>query len=401
VTSAPLVRIGEVAEQVRGVSYGKGDASDSPDEGRLPVLRAGNITDAGIVFDDLVYVPQDKVSKKQLLRGGDVLIAASSGSLDVVGKAAPVLADYEGAFGAFCKVLRPNTGRVDARYFSHFFGTPDYRRIVSGLAAGANINNLRNEHLDDLLIPLPPIPEQRRIAAILDKAEALRTKRREALAQLDRLAQSIFLEMFGDPVANPNRWPRPALAEASTRIQIGPFGSQLHEEDYVEGGIPLLNPTHFRQGKIEPDWSLTVPEEKYRDLAQYHLAEGDLILGRRGEMGRCAVISAKEHGWLCGTGSLFVRPNKAVILPAYLSAAISARSMRSHLENVAQGVTMPNLNKDIVGALPIALPPLELQGRYSSRIKAVEKLAEQQEAAQLLEHQLFSSLQHSAFQGAL
>jgi type I restriction enzyme S subunit len=399
--TAGLVRVGEIAEQVRGVTYGKGDASDAPQEGYVPVLRAGNITDSGIVFDDFVYVPEGKVSKKQFLKAGDVLIAASSGSLDVVGKAAPVVADFKGAFGAFCKVLRPKQERVHAPYFSHFFRTPEYRRIVSALASGANINNLRNEHLDDLLIPLPDFAEQRRIAAILDKADALRTKRREAVGQLDRLAQATFLEMFGDPVANPKKWPKPSLAEVSTRVQIGPFGSQLHEGDYVEGGIPLVNPTHIRQGKIEPDWSLTIPEGKYRQLEQYHLAEGDLVLGRRGEMGRCAVVSAKEHGWLCGTGSLFVRPDTKAIEPAYLSSVVSSRSMRRHLENLAQGVTMANLNKDIVGALAIALPPLELQREYLSRVTAVERLTGLNRTTQQIEQKLFASLQHRAFRGEL
>ena len=106
---AAQARVGEVSEQIRGVTYGKGDASDTAEDGFIPILRAGNITEAGVVFDDLVYVPSNKASQKQLLRAGDVLIAASSGSLDVVGKAAPLLRNYEGAFGAFCKVLRPNS----------------------------------------------------------------------------------------------------------------------------------------------------------------------------------------------------------------------------------------------------------------------------------------------------
>lgn len=399
--TAVQVRVGEISEQIRGVTYGKGDASDAAQDGYLPILRAGNITDAGVVFDGLVFVPEGYVSPKQLLRSGDVLIAASSGSLDVVGKAAPILNDYEGAFGAFCKVLRPNQSRINPSYFAHFFKTVEYRRIVSSLAAGANINNLRNEHLDDLLIPLPPLPEQRRIAAILDKADALRTKRREALAQLDRLAQSIFVEMFGEPVTNSKGWPTHPLRELASRIQIGPFGSQLHEEDYVEGGIPLVNPTHIQQGQIKPDWTLTVPHSKHAQLEQYHLSKGDLILGRRGEMGRCAVVSPDEDGWLCGTGSLFVRPNASVLSSRYLQAVISSPSMRRHLENVSQGVTMANLNKDIVGALPIALPPKEVQDIYFSRIGSVSGLIERHGLSEKAQQDLFASLQHRAFRGEL
>lgn len=137
------------------MSYDKEEASDTPAPGYLPILRAGNITDAGLTFSDLVYVPKGRVSDSQRVRAGDVVIAASSGSLDVVGKAAAAKEDFDGGFGAFCKVLRPRA-TVDAAYFAHFFRTASYRRRVSSLAAGANINNLRSGHLDDCALPLPP-----------------------------------------------------------------------------------------------------------------------------------------------------------------------------------------------------------------------------------------------------
>ena len=160
---SPVIRIGDVSEQIRGVSYGKEDASRVPRPGYLPVLRAGHITEHGLDLNDLVFVPGARVSAKQRVRKNDLVIAASSGSLAVVGKAARALNDFEGGFGAFCKVLRP-TRQVDPGYFSEFFRTPDYRRRISALATGANINNLRSEHLDDLFMPFPAVSEQRRIS---------------------------------------------------------------------------------------------------------------------------------------------------------------------------------------------------------------------------------------------
>src|SRR3989442_240269 len=133
--SVGLARVADLAEQIRGVSYGKAEASATPQPGYLPVLRAGNITDEGLTFEDLVFVPADRISAKQKIRKYDVVIAASSGSLDVVGKAARALTDFEGGFGAFCKVLRPGQ-KVDPGYFAHFFKTQGYRRRVSALAAG-------------------------------------------------------------------------------------------------------------------------------------------------------------------------------------------------------------------------------------------------------------------------
>jgi type I restriction enzyme S subunit len=291
VSAADLVRIGEISEQIRGVSYGKSDAIYSAEDGYIPILRAGNITDTGVAFDDLVFVPEARIAAKQLLRAGDVLIAASSGSLDVVGKAAPVLADYLGAFGAFCKVLRPTSERVDASYFAHYFRTPAYRRAVSGLAAGANINNLRNEHLDDLLVPLPPLPEQRRIAAILNKADALRVKRRDALAQLDRLAQSIFVEMFGDPVTNPKVWPKVQmqdLCESPDDIKCGPFGTQLAKSEFKDEGVPLWGIKNVNAQFRLPAFEF-LAEDTAKRLVGYGLTAGDIVMTRKGTVGNCAV----------------------------------------------------------------------------------------------------------------
>ena len=171
----------------------------------MPILRAGNITESGLTFDDSVFVPSGKISNTQKIKKNDILIAASSGSLSVVGKAARALDDFNGGFGAFCKVLRPNA-KVDPAYFANYFFTSEYRRKISSVAAGANINNLRNSDIDDLEIPLPPLAEQKRLAAILDKADAIRRKRQQAIELADEFLRSVFLDMFGDPVTNPKGW---------------------------------------------------------------------------------------------------------------------------------------------------------------------------------------------------
>src|SRR5690606_6094584 len=130
-------RVGDIAEQIRGVTYSKGEATAEPGPDSVALLRAGNITDSGIDLSDLTYVPRSRVSERQQIMQDDVLIAASSGSLSVVGKSARVTSPLEATFGAFCKVLRPRTG-VHPGYFAHYFRTPEYRRYISSVAAGAN-----------------------------------------------------------------------------------------------------------------------------------------------------------------------------------------------------------------------------------------------------------------------
>ena len=398
--SVPLVKVSDVCEQIRGVSYSGDDAIAVPESGYLAVLRANNITDDGLSFDDLTYVPEARISAKQLVIAGDVVIAASSGSLSVVGKAAPAMQNLNMGFGAFCKVLRPNS-KVDHAYFAHFFKTRSYRQKVSSLAAGANINNLRNEHLDDLPFPLPPLEEQRRIAAILDQAETLRTQRRTALALLDSLTQSLYLDMFGDPVANPKRWSMSPLADASDEIQIGPFGSLLHQEDYVPDGIPLINPMHIKDGKIIPGLDQGITQQKFDELPIYQLKAGDLVMGRRGEMGRCAIVTAEHGPLMCGTGSLYIRPNATTATATYLFHVLTSVSMKAKLEEFSLGATMPNLNKGIVAGLRVSLPPLPLQKTFATRIASIEALKTTHRHALAALDALFASLQQRAFTGAL
>jgi type I restriction enzyme S subunit len=182
----PKVRVGNLAKQIRGVTYGKEDATVERKPGYVPILRAGNISAGDVLLDDLVFVPAARMAQNQRLRRNDILIAASSGSLDVVGKAARVEQDIEAGFGAFCKVLRPSDG-IDPDFFAAFFATQHYRRRVSELAAGVNIHNLRSEHLDDFPMPVPPDQLQRVFAASAVAVRGAKTAQRASLSDLDAL----------------------------------------------------------------------------------------------------------------------------------------------------------------------------------------------------------------------
>lgn len=195
-----MARLGDVIEQIRGVSYKPSDLKDTLNDNSVILLRANNIQDGKIVLDDVLYVSKSKVNESQYLRRGDILVCTSSGSKELVGKAAFVDEDLPAVFGAFCKVVRP---KIECcKYVGHFFQSPYYRNYISAASAGANINNLRNEHIADLHIPLPPLDKQRKIAAVLDKVSSLIAKRRQQLDKLDDLVKSRFIEMFGDPVTN-------------------------------------------------------------------------------------------------------------------------------------------------------------------------------------------------------
>lgn len=293
--------------------------------------------------------------------------------------------------------------RVYPKFLKHILLFDTFHAAFMQTVAGVGGSLLRARPADvyKIKIPLPSLSEQKRIAGILDAADALRAKRRESLSLLDKLIQSTFLDMFGDPVMNPMGWKRNLIQETDSLVQIGPFGSLLHKHDYISAGIPLINPKHISNGKIIADTNETVTPEKAKQLKSYELKVGDVVMGRRGEMGRCAVVESKNATMLCGTGSLFIRPNRDIITPLYLSKLLSSQSMKSHIEKIAWGITMPNLNRTKVESLAVPTPPLSIQRRFTAIVESIEKQKARLQAHLSELDTLFASLQQRAFNGEL
>jgi type I restriction enzyme S subunit len=400
---ATLHRVSDIADQIRGVTYRKQDASTSPAADFLPVLRAGNITDEGLTYNDLVYVPSSKISAKQMVRKDDIVIAASSGSINIVGKAARALEDFEGGFGAFCKILRPNKN-VNPAYFSHFFKTTEYRQKVSFLAEGASINNLRNEDLNGLQIPLPPLSEQKRIAKILDATDTLRAKRREALSQLDTLLQSTFLEMFGNPVAN--NWKMATVEnvvkDGKGMIRTGPFGSQLLRSEFVDEGIPVLGIDNAVTNVFQKGAPRFITPQKYEQLRRYTVTPGDVLITIMGTCGRCAIVP-DGIGVAINTKHLCcITLNQEKCLPEFMHSYFLRHPIaRRYLEQNAKGAIMSGMNMGIIKALPIPLPPLTLQTQFATIVNSVEQQKSRMKTHLTELDTLFASLQQRAFNGEL
>ena len=175
----------------------------------------------------------------------------------------------------------------------------------------------------------------------------------------------------------------------------------MHEEDYVVGGVPLINPKHIRAGKIVADPSESVSASKCNELELYRLRSGDVIMGRRGEMGRCAIVGPQHEGFVCGTGSLLLRPDLSVVTPLFVATMLSSDSMRRLLTRRALGATLPNLNRAIVGDVEIPRPPMELQNEFERRVATVEELKARQAIAIRELDSLLASIQDCAFRGEL
>jgi type I restriction enzyme S subunit len=293
------------------------------------------------------------------------------------------------------KSLVPGKG-VDSKYL--YYCMKRMAPKLESIGNGATFKEVSKTIVEGFEIPLPPLKEQKRLAAILDKADAFRRKRQQAIQLADEFFRSVFLDMFGDPVNNSMGWKIEKLGDIA-KIQIGPFGTQLHKEDYIEGGIPLINPTHIVGNGIRPSMNLTVSNDKYLELPEYHLTVGDIVMGRRGEMGRCAVITEKENGWVCGTGSLYIRPAKTGVFSDYLDRLISGNSIKAWLESESQGATLPNLNKTIVGNIRVPVPSDDALERFSEIAKKIARIRDA--ITSCSKEPLFHAVSQRAFRGDL
>lgn len=277
---------------------------------------------------------------------------------------------YKGKFDAYQRtyIIEDNSdGKLYMPYL--YFFMEDYVNELRKQAIGGVIKYIKLSNLTDALIELPDYEVQKRIVEILSKAKSIIDKEIQQIGKLDALIKARFVELFGDPVANPHGFKKVELSELA-EIKIGPFGSLLHKEDYIEGGHPLLNPSHIIDGKVSPDSKLTISDKKYDELEAYHLHTGDVIMGRRGEMGRCAVVP--NEGFLCGTGSLLIR-TRGELTADYIQKIISFPSFKKTIEDMAVGQTMPNLNVPIVSKFQIIKPPIEVQNIYYAFVDQIDK----------------------------
>lgn len=260
-------------------------------------------------------------------------------------------------------------------------------------ATGSTFKAISSKVVSNTEIPIPPKSTQLAIVSELDKINELIRIKKEQLKDYDNLAQSIFYEMFGDPVENEKGWKVKKIGDLAI-VKTGPFGSMLHKEDYITDGIPLVNPVHMKDFKIVPDKEFTISKEKACDLENYMLQNNDVVFARRGDIGRCAIVSKTEHGYLCGTGSLFVRFTED-IESVFIMYIVRSESFSKHLVSKAKGATMLNINSNTIADLEILLPPLPLQHLFAQRIEQIEhQKSEVAKAITDLETLLASRMQH-------
>lgn len=392
-------RLGENIKQIRGISYKPNDISIIPLPDYVPVLKANNIQERGIDTKDLIYIHKNKVKPEQFIKKGDLLLAASSGSKEIVGKNIFFENNFEGSFGAFCKLVRPKEG-IHSKFVGVFFKTPYFKRHIRNLINGALINNLKNEHIDSLLIPTLSLPDQLHIANLLSKAETLISQRKESIRLLDEYLKSTFLEMFGDPTHNPMNWESKRLDEVSRRITDGKHGDCADE---ANSGYYFLSAKDLNDGKLK---YTDVREITKSDFLEVHkrtdLKLNDILLGNTGaSIGKIGIVVDEEKAsrTTFQKSISIITLNTILVVPLYIKMYLGLN--RKIFNKTSTGSAMSNLLLSQIRAFNILIPPIELQTQFAQIVEKTEALKSQyQQSLQELEN-LYGSLSQKAFKGEL
>jgi len=286
-----------------------------------------------------------------------------------------------------------------AKYLRHVLvGDPfhaEFMRTVSGV--GGSLLRARPEYVVKIEIPLPPIAQQKRIAAILDQAEELRSLRRQALGALDAIAQSIFLEMFGDPVTNPKGWEVSKLGDISEQVTDGEHQTPKRTLQ----GIKLLSARNVQDGRIDvKDVDFISLEEYERIKKRCNPVRGDILISCSGTIGRVTMVETDEPFTLVRSVAL-IKLKNTFVYSKFLECFLRTPALRKKMQQRANASSQANLFQNQIRDLPAFLPPLPLQQEFTRRVEAIEQLkaTHRESLAQL--DALFASLQHRAFRGEL
>jgi type I restriction enzyme, S subunit len=305
-------------------------------------------------------------------------------------------------------IIRPIKQKLNSAFLHYLLISKTYkdRLLHTGEEGGSTRQAITKAQLQEFVIQYPEsLHEQQRIVGILDEAfDGIATAKANAEKNLQN-ARALFESYLQSVFTHRGEgWVEKRLGEVAESVSTGPFGTMLHKSDYVPNGIPLVNPMNIVESRIIPSSKMMVNEETRERLRGYVLKAGDIVIGRRGELGRCALVTEREDGWLCGTGSFFVRLSDYMD-GKFFVALFGSQQFKARLEESAVGTTMSSLNHSILNDLLLPIPPLAVQKEIMT--KADKLLLETQRLESIYRRKLAAmdelkkSLLHQAFNGEL
>ncbi len=304
-----------------------------------------------------------------------------------------------------CFVTQAKNDKETFTKFVYYYLSGNMHLLENGFK-GAGLKHISKGYIEDLEIPLPNLPTQQKIAAILDKADELRQYNKQLIEKYDALTQSLFLDMFGDPVTNEKSFPLKKLEELyiskKEGTKCGPFGGALKKEEFVESGIPVWNMDNIsKKGELVSAINLWITKEKYNILNSYSVINGDIIISRAGTVGKMCVVKTSFENSIISTNLIRLRLNKSLLLPMYFVSLMTYFKERiSRLQTGAEGA-FTHMNTGVLNDIIFPYPPIELQNQFAERVQLIETQKQQALEALAKSEDLFQGLLQQAFNGEL
>lgn len=395
--SWPVSCLGDVSEFIRnGASI-----PQSKDAGGVPITRIESISERVFNQNKCGYAGVgDGEYLEYRLRLGDILVSHINSEKHL---AKCVIFEDEGfdvIHGMNLLCARPDQQKIFPRFLFHYLSSPKFLHLIPAITKkSVNQASFTVTAFKELPIPLPPLPEQKRIAAILDKADAIRRKRQQAIQLADDFLRAVFLDMFGDPVTNPKGWPVKSLKDVSTKIGSGstPRGGS---EAYLEQGISLIRSLNIHDDEFRLKNLACIDDEQAEKLSNVVVQNEDVLLNITGaSVCRCAVVPAAVLPARVNQHVCIIRPSGLIHSSYLLHLLISAPYKQKLLKMSGAGATREALTKQQVELLEIPLPPKDLQAKFEGIKAKVKNLASSSESFK--EESVFESLSDKAFSGQL
>jgi len=368
--SWPTVSLEEIS---KSIVYGL-NASATIDEHGPRFLRITDIHESSV---DWNAVPSCECSEKELekfrLSSGDIVFARTGAT---TGKSCLIRnCPTDSVFASYLIRVRLNK-KANPEYISHFFQSPIYWAQVRSTAVGAAQPGINATKLKKMQIPLPPIEEQKRIAAILDKANEIEEAVKIIQNKQGDIIRSVFLEIFGDPNLNPMNWDEytlESLCIEKVGVKAGPFGSSLKKEMYTETGYKIYGQEQvIAESHTIGDYY--IPEDVYQRLKSCKVESGDLLISLVGSIGRTLVIPDVFEPGIINPRLLRIRTKRELIHPDFLKILLALPEIQLRLMGSSHGQTMPVLNGRIMKKVSITTPPLSLQKKFLERLDNIDKM---------------------------
>lgn len=395
--SWPVVKLSDVAELINGdrsSNYPSGE--DIVEEGIL-FLSTKNIVENKIDLSQKSFITKEKfdsLGRGKLLKND--LIITLRGTL---GSCCIFNTEFDTGFiNAQMMIIRCKD-EVSNRYLHYYLTSLRVNCEFQRANTGSAVPQLTGRQLAELEIPLPPLDEQKRIAAILDKADAIRRKRQQAIQLADDFLRSVFLDMFGDPMVNPMGWtikPLSELIDKNDRLNYG----VVQPGEATENGVPLVRSGDLYDVTPDVNKLRTVSSQVDEKHKRSRLKGNEILIACVGSIGKVGWVTEKMVGWNIARAVTRI-PLSSDVNREYIYRYLQSPVIQGYFKQETRAVAQPTLNVGLIGQTPIALPPIELQNEFLVKFELITKSEKKMNDELALNTELFNSLSQKAFAGEL